>query len=879
MIRQTRSRTKQISQKNPPAKATGASDSEASTSSSCAIQRPAKKPKKRPHISDDSSSESDIENYLKPAHEIDLNSLITDIPKAEKQFSEIEKTILGDVNTLSESNSSSGDEPPANDAAAMEIQQLHLQRMQEHLQKIEEAKRHVQEYEAKKQAQKKKTRKKVKTEATTSIADLLSVGEKLSKDEMPTEESAPLDSDDFTSMSESEREDWEEVKESKEKNVIPKEGVQITVQMPGVIREKKGVDLVAAMKRRLNRIKKENQVFIHKVHLLCWIAHGNYVNTAVNNEKFLGLALSLIPSEQCYPADRTDLGYLEQILNWYRKTIQLLDQKDDAKYDLEQQLHIDISKKQASNKRILVFIFICILRALGIQVRLVMSLLPLPLRPPSSELCSLSTKKDEKKSGMKKGDDKKTSVVNGEQEESKSQIKKDEGKSLGKKPAEKKADVKRVDKSQKNLNSSNGDVKKDEKNKKVECVGSKKSKSTKIEDIKGSGKTNASKSKLSGSKENKSNNKQLENKTDKQKKKVHFIDSPKKPEQNALKTQNNKAKPNLAKIKMSLKVKRSDDTTQSSANTDEAKPKRTGRNKKIPQADGANDSDSAETSPLKTATRKPNLRKIKDTKVVSNCPVRKHEKRLRSLPSYKELDSEEEFRPRSPFTRKNSENGTPKVNLSKLKKPLKRSMSASPRQMDVRNDIINLIKGRIKEEKQQTNMKLAKSRRSRQENDDDSDYSPEPIKKKKHDSDDEFIASLKPKVKRRVQVKEENESETELKRKGNDIWVEVYLEAEEKWISVDVIRNQVHCVNEIYKRATQPVSYILAWDNKNYIKDISKRYCPNWNTVTRKLRVEPKWWDQTLKPFTGPKTARDREEDEELARLQLEKPLPTTIAE
>lgn len=43
--------------------------------------------------------------------------------------------------------------------------------------------------------------------------------------------------------------------------------------------------------------------------------------------------------------------------------------------------------------------------------------------------------------------------------------------------------------------------------------------------------------------------------------------------------------------------------------------------------------------------------------------------------------------------------------------------------------------------------------------------------------------------------------------------------------------------------------------------------------------MDSKWWDETLRPFIGQKTARDREEDEELARQQLDKPLPTTISE
>lgn len=57
------------------------------------------------------------------------------------------------------------------------------------------------------------------------------------------------------------------------------------------------------------------------------------------------------------------------------------------------------------------------------------------------------------------------------------------------------------------------------------------------------------------------------------------------------------------------------------------------------------------------------------------------------------------------------------------------------------------------------------------------------------------------------------------------------------------------------------------------------RYCQNFNTITRKLRIDSKWWSQSLKPYLGIKNARDREEDDELERQQMEKPLPSSISE
>lgn len=48
-----------------------------------------------------------------------------------------------------------------------------------------------------------------------------------------------------------------------------------------------------------------------------------------------------------------------------------------------------------------------------------------------------------------------------------------------------------------------------------------------------------------------------------------------------------------------------------------------------------------------------------------------------------------------------------------------------------------------------------------------------------------------------VVVKKE-EPVKEKKKKGNDIWLEVFLDMEEKWMSVDVVSGQAHCVNELF---------------------------------------------------------------------------------
>lgn len=333
-----------------------------------------------------------------------------------------------------------------------------------------------------------------------------------------------------------------------------------------------------------------------------------------------------------------------------------------------------------------------------------------------------------------------------------------------------------------------------------------------------------------------------------------------------------------------------------------------------------------------TSSSKVNLKKLKSTSNSDDddCISRKHRRSVKK-PSYKEKnssDSENDFEETPPkksrvseeaAANKNKKQNSDKkrnVNLQKLKarksiKVEKTEKKSPQKTIDVRQDIMNIIKRGIAEQKDNDRNKLVKKRKPKHVSDEeDSDYAPDPIKKKYHDSDDEFYPKMK--VKKRVQVKEEvkkikkkkpkdsnsrkvissdseyteeeivvkkEKEETVKKKKGNDTWLEVFLEMEEKWISVDVVFGQAHCVNELYSRASHPVSYVLAWNNNNHIKDITRRYCQNFNTVTRKLRIDAKWWEASLKTFLGPKNARDREEDDELDRQQQEKPLPTTISE
>jgi hypothetical protein len=89
----------------------------------------------------------------------------------------------------------------------------------------------------------------------------------------------------------------------------------------------------------------------------------------------------------------------------------------------------------------------------------------------------------------------------------------------------------------------------------------------------------------------------------------------------------------------------------------------------------------------------------------------------------------------------------------------------------------------------------------------------------------------------------------------------------------------MYCPDCFQKKASQPVLYVIGLDNRGTAKDLTRRYSSKWLTLTIKQRVENDWWMETLEPFKGKQTARDREEDDFLDEQILSQPIPKTINE
>lgn len=235
----------------------------------------------------------------------------------------------------------------------------------------------------------------VQDTSTLNIAQLLALGETSQSTESVNETILSEKEE----SSETEDSDLEEVQNSEvNEPVIPKEGVNITLNVPDLNRKKrkKEVDLEAHLRRQVNRVKKDIQLLMHKVHLLCWIAHIKFVNETLNSPTILEACAKMIKSKNLYPSKYSDLSYLEGILKWFHKNIEFKKGEKDSKCSggLLKELLYQIEFKISFSSRDFTLLFISFLRVLGLKARIIMSLQVLPVKPASTELLDTKIKKE-----------------------------------------------------------------------------------------------------------------------------------------------------------------------------------------------------------------------------------------------------------------------------------------------------------------------------------------------------------------------------------------------------------------------------------------------------------------------------------------------------
>lgn len=154
----------------------------------------------------------------------------------------------------------------------------------------------------------------------------------------------------------------------------------------------------------------------------------------------------------------------------------------------------------------------------------------------------------------------------------------------------------------------------------------------------------------------------------------------------------------------------------------------------------------------------------------------------------------------------------------------------------------------------------------------DSDFEEEKQEKRKGKKKSQG-ASTKPK-----QEEPDKTGESTLGTERIEHWVEVYTPKDSKWITVDVVHGSIGSITESYIR--KPLCYVLGFDDDNRVKDITRKYASGWLTSTKKMRIDPAWWEESLKPF-GPPTGCERElvENTQIQSKLQRQPMPASIAE
>lgn len=118
-------------------------------------------------------------------------------------------------------------------------------------------------------------------------------------------------------------------------------------------------------------------------------------------------------------------------------------------------------------------------------------------------------------------------------------------------------------------------------------------------------------------------------------------------------------------------------------------------------------------------------------------------------------------------------------------------------------------------------------------------------------------------------------------------WVEVLDRAHQKWLAVDpLVTNtvaQAHKLEPPANDAENHMSYVVAFEEDRYAKDVTRRYTKAFNAKTRKTRVEvtpngPKWWRRIMRYYDHDyKTELDQVEDSELAAKEAQEPMPKNV--
>ncbi|KAF3696646.1 DNA repair protein complementing XP-C cells [Channa argus] len=196
--------------------------------------------------------------------------------------------------------------------------------------------------------------------------------------------------------SEEDEDDWEEVEELAEplgpvepsEPELPSQPVEIEIETPEVRKKKKKqAEFETYLRRMMNRYKKDVLIDTHKVHLLCLIASGMFRNRVCSEPDLLAITLSLLPAHfTMVDREHINQNYLSGLLRWFRATFTLnpslpCEEHPEPRALLERRL----GSLSAKNHQEMTHLFLLVLRSLQLFCRLVLSLQPIPFKPPSAK--------------------------------------------------------------------------------------------------------------------------------------------------------------------------------------------------------------------------------------------------------------------------------------------------------------------------------------------------------------------------------------------------------------------------------------------------------------------------------------------------------------
>lgn len=187
--------------------------------------------------------------------------------------------------------------------------------------------------------------------------------------------------------------EWEEVEDvfspTTSESAVHAPSLEITVNIDGSAKKKKTKNFLEKALDKFNKELKEN---LHKCNLLCLLAHGQWLNKQCNQTLVQAQLLSLLPCEMV--TDNYDKTGVIKLLDWFILNHNTL-------------LELSVGLKMSS-----VQLAVAMYRSVGITVRLVLNLEPLPFKElPASKRTSLSNG-PKKTAGMNKKEIEKGSKSN-----------------------------------------------------------------------------------------------------------------------------------------------------------------------------------------------------------------------------------------------------------------------------------------------------------------------------------------------------------------------------------------------------------------------------------------------------------------------------------